>query len=633
MEMVWWNILTILIITQFSSCSDVLVPPCPSEIYCHGPLLHTVQMAKIHEDSKTFVDMKLKYPPNETLVKFDEFMVENHNKPSKTQIEDFVLRTFESAGGEFQTWDPKDWISKPKFTEKIKDPQLQGFALELNKIWKKLGRKMKEEVKEHKDLYSIIWVPNPVIVPGGRFREFYYWDSYWIILGLLLSEMVATTKGMLENFLYMVDNYGLIPNGGRVYYLERSQPPLLIPMIKLYYDSTNDKQFLKDNIRIMEKEFNYWLTNHSVQVNLGGRNYTLAHYGDRSHGPRPESYSEDVMSATYLNEAEKESFYSELKAAAESGWDFSSRWFISNGTNAGNLTNIMTRSIIPVDLNAIMYWNAKLLGDYNKILGDSDKAEYYYHISKEWMEAVTAVLWHEEIGSWLDYDMFNNVKRDYFYPSNIAPLWTGCYNTTETEKITRLVIKYLHNKHIMNNPGGIPTTMAHTGEQWDYPNAWPPLQHMMVMALNNTGDKTAQRLAFEIAQKWVRSNFKAYKATSAMLEKYDATIIGSSGGGGEYAVQEGFGWTNGVMMDLLDKYSDSIFMEDPNVDKPTTNQGAVMSSSSSVNTVLLAVLVSLAAGFIGIMIYRKRMSQLRSSKQIPRPKVRYTELRSMKERR
>ncbi|XP_044766321.1 trehalase-like isoform X2 [Coccinella septempunctata] len=632
MKMVFWKYLMVVFVFELVSSSDVLVPPCSSEIYCHGPLLHTVQMARIYEDSKTFVDMKMKYPPNETLVRFDEFMVEYHNKPTRNQVEDFVARTFESAGREFEAWVPKDWVEKPKFASKIKDVELQGFALELNKIWKKLGRKMKDEVKKNKDLYSIIWVPNPVIVPGGRFREFYYWDSYWIMLGLLLSEMVDTTRGMLENFLYMVDHYGHIPNGGRIYYLERSQPPLLIPMIKLYYDFTNDEQFLKNNIRIMEKEFEYWMTNHSVEINVDGKNYTLAHYGDRSHGPRPESYSEDVKSASNFNEAKKESFYSELKAAAESGWDFSSRWFITNGTNAGNLTNIKTRSIIPVDLNAILYWNAKLLGDFNKILGDEEKAEHYYQIGKVWLEAVTAVLWHEEVGSWLDYDMINNLKRDYFYPSNIAPLWTGCYNTTETDKITKLVIKYLHNKHIMNNPGGIPTTMAHTGEQWDYPNAWPPLQHMMVMALNNTGDKTAQRLAFEIAEKWIRSNYKSFRSTSAMLEKYDATIAGSSGGGGEYAVQEGFGWTNGVIMDLLDKYSDTIFMNDPNAEMQT-NKGELLATSSSVNAVLLAVLVTLAAGFIGIMIYRKRMSQLRSSPPIPRPRVRYTELRSMKERR
>ncbi|KAL3289895.1 hypothetical protein HHI36_023284 [Cryptolaemus montrouzieri] len=599
MNIILWYVYMVYIFSKFVSSSEILVPPCSSEIYCHGPLLHTIQMAKIHEDSKTFVDMKMRYSPNETLYKFDEFMSEYLNKPNKAQVEDFVLRNFEPAGQEFEFWEPQDWTEKPKFAEKIRDSELREFALELNQIWKKLGRKMKREVKDHNDLYSIIWVPNPVIVPGGRFREFYYWDSYWIVMGLLLSEMVETTKGMLQNFLYMVDHYGHIPNGGRVYYLERSQPPLLIPMIKLYYDFTNDVKFLSDNLKTMESEFDYWLTNHSVTINMDGRNYTLAHYGDKSQGPRPESYSEDVSGAIHLNDEKKEAFYSELKAAAESGWDFSSRWFILNGTHNGNLTHIKTRSIIPVDLNAFLYWNAMLLGDFNKVLNNEERSKYYYEIAKEWMDAVTAVLWHDEVGAWLDYDMSNNVKRDYFYPTNIVPLWTGCYNSTQTEKITRLVMKYLHNKHIMNNPGGIPTTMKHTGEQWDYPNAWPPLQHMMVVSLNGTGDKAAQRLAYEIAQKWIRSNYKAFKTTSAMMEKYDATVVGASGSGGEYLVQEGFGWTNGVIMDLLDKYADSIYMEEPAPLTVQASQSNTISASGSVTTALIALLVSSTAGFIG----------------------------------
>nr|QWX20096.1 trehalase 2 [Henosepilachna vigintioctopunctata] len=588
----------VLNFVNFAVSSDVN-PPCFSEIYCHGRLLHTIQMARIYEDSKTFVDMKLKNPPNETLINFDKFMVEHNDAPNKSAVKNFVLENFDHVAQEFRMWDPPDFVEEPKFVEKIVDPDFREFASHLNSIWKTLGRKIKDEVKEHNYLYSIIWVPQPAIVPGGRFREFYYWDSYWIILGLLLSEMTETTKGMLENFFYMVENCGHIPNGGRIYYLARSQPPFLMPMVKLYYDATKDVKFLRDNIRTMEKEFEYWMTNHNVTVTLDGNNYTLARYGDRSQGPRPESYSEDFSGAIHLSPSKKEEFYSELKAAAESGWDFSSRWFITNGTDNGNLTNIKTRSIIPVDLNAMLYWNAQILGDFNKLLNNKEKAEFYYEKAKELMDAVTAVFWHEEVGVWLDYDISNNMKRDYFYPTNLSPFLAGCYNKTESSKITKLVMKYLHNKHIMNYPGGIPTTMKHTGEQWDYPNAWPPLQYMMIAALDNTGDKAAQRLAFEIAQKWVRSNYKAFKATSAMLEKYDASVFGAPGSGGEYQVQEGFGWTNGLVMYLLDKYSDVMFVEDPSPLSVSEAQHNIASSSSSVTTVLIALLVSLTAGFIG----------------------------------
>lgn len=297
-------------------------------------------MAKIYEDSKTFVDMKMKFPPNVTMEKFVAFMNSTNNNPDKIQVQTFVNETFDKAGQEFEEWIPKDWTEHPKFIDNINDEELRNWMSNLNNIWKDLGRQMKKSVQAEQELYSIIWVPNPVIVPGGRFREFYYWDSYWIVQGLLHSEMTTTVKGMLENFLYIVETYGHIPNGGRVYYIERSQPPLLIPMVKLYADHTGDKTFIEQHIKIMETEFHYWIENHSKEIEVDGKTYKLAAYGDMSYGPRPESYSEDIESAALFHEQEKkEAFYSELKAAAESGWDFSSRWFILNGTNKGKFSS------------------------------------------------------------------------------------------------------------------------------------------------------------------------------------------------------------------------------------------------------------------------------------------------------
>lgn len=185
----------------------------------------------------------------------------------------------------------------------------------------------------------------------------------------------------------------------------------------------------------------------------------------------------------------------------------------------GNLTNLKTRFIIPVDLNALVYWNAKILSDFYRELNVSDKALKYENIANKWIEAVTAVLWHEEVGAWLDYDMLNEIKRDYFYPTNISPLWTGCYDPKKTDDFVSRTLKYLEKTQIMNNLGGIPTTLEHSGEQWDYPNAWPPLQYIMVMSLDNSGDNWAQDLAFEIAERWMRSNYKAYNETNAMYEK------------------------------------------------------------------------------------------------------------------
>lgn len=173
-----------------------------SEIYCHGSLLEVVQMAQIYADSKTFVDMKLKAKPEETLEKFKEFQNRTNFNPTKEQIKEFVEANFEEPGQEFEDWKPDDWHEQPKFLAGIKDPKYKAFAGSLNELWLLLGRKMKDTVKEHEDLYSIIYVPHPVIVPGGRFREFYYWDSYWIVKGLLLSEM--TKVGVIALYYCLI---------------------------------------------------------------------------------------------------------------------------------------------------------------------------------------------------------------------------------------------------------------------------------------------------------------------------------------------------------------------------------------------------------------------------------------------
>lgn len=216
-----------------------------------------------------------------------------------------------------------------------------------------------------------------MIVPGGRFREFYYWDSYWIVQGLLHCDMQATAKGMLKNFLAIVQRFGFIPNGGRIYYSMRSQPPLLPAMVKIYVDATNDTQFVEEAVHVLEDEFNFWLTYHAVSVN----GHTLIRYGDRSYGPRPESYREDIQTAeSFQTEEEKQAHYAELKAAAESGMDFSSRWFMNpddDWSNKGTLKNLKTRSIVPVELNAILYWNANIIADFHRQLGNTAKVSEY----------------------------------------------------------------------------------------------------------------------------------------------------------------------------------------------------------------------------------------------------------------
>ncbi|CAB3258666.1 unnamed protein product [Arctia plantaginis] len=629
--------LIVLLVAAVGADRSQLPPTCDSLIYCHGPLLDTVQMAGLYNDSKTFVDMKLKLPPNVTMENFKQMMERTGSQPTKADIQEFVIQNFDPEGSEFEEWTPPDWKDNPAFLHKIKDPVLHQWASDLNRLWLQLGRKMKDEVKENQNLYSIIYVDHPVIVPGGRFREFYYWDSYWIIKGLLLSEMRSTAKGMVSNLLQIVDRIGFIPNGGRIYYSMRSQPPLLIPMVQLILDDMDDEAFLRQHIHTMDREFDYWMTNHSVEVNHNGNKYMMSRYYDMSQGPRPESYKEDIDCAKHFDTDKREELYAELKAAAESGWDFSSRWFSLNGTNKGNLTNLKTRSIVPVDLNAIMCWNARLLRDFHTRLGNIDKAEYYRNMHARFMEAIDQVLWHEDVGAWLDYSLESGRPRDYFYPSNLSPLWTGCYNMATKDSYINRVINYLDKVKVDIFDGGIPTTFEHSGEQWDYPNAWPPLQYIVVTGLANTGHPEAMRYASEIATKWVRSNFEVWKQKTAMLEKYDATRFGGFGGGGEYVVQTGFGWTNGVIMAMLNRYGDDLSVTDAFGAGGDENNGAVYGAhvgASGVATAFLVVLASLAAGTLGLMVYKRHKDYVRIGagedyKLLSRKP--YTELRSFNE--
>ncbi|KAL0268857.1 UNVERIFIED_CONTAM: hypothetical protein PYX00_010664 [Menopon gallinae] len=546
-----------------------IVPPTNSDIYCHGKLLHTIQMAQLYNDSKTFVDKKLKYKPEFTLAKFDNLMEETEDKPTRKQLQDFVNDYFED-GNELEAWIPPDWMPHPKFVDNIKDPNYRKWALELNNLWTNLTRKMRIDVKNNPDQYSIVYVPNGLVIPGGRFTEFYYWDTYWIIRGLLLSEMYETVRGILLNFLSMVSQYGFVPNGGRVYYLERSQPPLLTPMVLSYYEATNDIDFLQSNIDLLEKEFYFWVDKRTVDVVKNGKTYKLARYFAPSRGPRPESYSEDYNSAAFLStQLEKEDLYIDLKSAAESGWDFSSRWFISNKTNQGNKSSIHTRYIIPVDLNAFVYWNAKILSQFYTILKNEEKAVQYRKISEEWLQAVTDVLYHPDLGIWLDYDLRNDIRREYFYPSNLAPLWTECYDKSKVKEVASGVVKYLDDFNLLVNfMGGLPSSLEMTGEQWDRPNAWPPLQMMVIKGLNQMNEPQASQKAKQLATNWVYSNFKGFHDSQEMFEKYDAENPGRYGGGGEYIVQAGFGWTNGVIMELLHTYGSELKCTDVEICDP-----------------------------------------------------------------
>ncbi|XP_033968889.1 trehalase [Trematomus bernacchii] len=540
-------------VALYACVNAALPPPCDSEIYCTGPILHQVQTAKLFDDDKYFVDMKLRETPDVVLSAFHNLSNESpNNTVPPAKLQEFLSNYFEKPGTEFESWTPPDWHTKPKFLGGIADQQLRNWAAKIHNLWKSLGRKIRTGVKDHPELYSQIYTPHPVVVPGGRFRELYYWDSYWVINGLLLSEMTDTAHGMIQNFLYLVNRYGFIPNGGRIYYERRSQPPFLTLMVESYYRATMDKEFLRAALPALEQEYRFWMQNRSVAVTLNGAEHVLNRYHVQVGSPRPESYTDDLELAEGLTEDRKEQLWMELKAGAESGWDFTSRWYVDrDGHNNGTLGDTRTSQILPTDLNALLCLTEKTLASFHRILGDGDSAAQYDQAAARRLEAIESLLWDAERGAWFDFNLVTHSKHFEFYPSNLAPVWAQCYSGPE---MGEKAVQYLKSSGALQFPNGVPTSLRESGQQWDYPNAWPPLQHMLIEGLSKLPSEDAKQLAFDLAQRWIKTNWLAYMKYEAMFEKYDVNGDGKPGGGGEYEVQLGFGWTNGVALQLLDQY-------------------------------------------------------------------------------
>lgn len=360
---------------------------CNSSIYCTGELLHSVQLAKIFPDSKTFVDLKLLNSEEEIFSCFIRLMAITDNNPTRDQLMAFLDQHFEEKE-ELLYWHPPDYQSHPPVLNKIKNLNILLFAKDIISMWPTLGRKVSTDVAWNSEYYSFLYVPKGFIISGGRFKELYYWDSYWIVRGLIISNMMETAKGMIENFLHLVKRFGYVLHGSRIYYLGRSQPPLLTWMVYDYFAATGDIKWLKNIIPVVESELTYWLENNKLEMKVKGIEYKLLRYSSVSKvmGPRPESYYEDYMNAKKVPESMHEVFYTHIKSAAESGWDFSSRWVTHSGDMQFNPTDVTTSQILPVDLNSIFAGSLKKFGELKSKLKLSGTK--WYRLAKEWRYAI-----------------------------------------------------------------------------------------------------------------------------------------------------------------------------------------------------------------------------------------------------
>ena len=533
-------------------------------VLCSGELFEMVQLYNIFNNSKYFVDMKLLNDSEVVLKEFKQLKRKNKGNIKPKVLESFILKYFDVPGNDLVALKPLDWKRIPRFIDAVDDKSLRDWLLELNKLWKEFARKTPEDVKNNPLRYSQIYLPHGFIVPGGMFREMYFWDTYWIVDGLLLCGMKETVKGILENFLYLVDTIGYVPNASRKYYIGRSQVPLLLPMVDLYVKAIGNYSFVEKHFPLLEKEYDYWNNYSRVNFTHENVNYALFTYRDNATGPRPEGYYDDYNILQNMTKARAGQFSADIRAACASGWDFSSRWFINENGRSDNFMDLKTHDVVPVDLNSIMGYNAHLLSVYSRKLGMYTKEARYASEASMMNHTISRLFWNDQKGFWFDFSLRKRgLVDDTFYGSGFVPLFTRSYGKERDPKyIVDKVLQYMKDVNLTKFPGGMPASLYNSSQQWDYPLGWAPLQYFAVMGLRDaaTFNKSAEVLAHKLASKWVLNTYYTYinNTPHRMMEKYNVTTIGVAGNGGFYPNQSGFGWTNAVVMRFLALYPESI---------------------------------------------------------------------------
>jgi alpha,alpha-trehalase len=499
----------------------------PSQLY--GQLFEDVQMQRAFPDSKTFVDATAKDAPG--------IIVQRYQK--ETQEPGFDLAAFVARNFTVQRPNDSGYHSIPG----------QDVCSHIDSLWSVLARKPDRADPRS----SLLPLPYPYVVPGGRFNEIYYWDSYFTMLGLEESGRHDMALNMVRNFVSLITRYGHVPNGNRTYYLSRSQPPFFAAMVELIADEAGDRRAVySEFLGALSEEYAFWMEGadalapgsaHRRVVRLDDGTLLNRYWDDRDV-PREESYREDVETAKASGRPPEE-VYRNLRAAAESGWDFSSRWLEDGKT----LSTIRTTDLVPVDLNSLMVQLETTLARAYAAVRKPEKAAELNARAELRAGAVRRYLWNPDKGAFTDYLWREEKPSDMLTAATLAPLFFGFATKAQAERVADVVRTTLLER------GGLATSTVSTGQQWDAPNAWAPLQWIAIEGLNDYGEMA---LAETIAQRWMLKVITAYRATGKLMEKYNVEDTSLVTGGGEYPTQDGFGWTNGVLRKLLVLYPKAV---------------------------------------------------------------------------
>ena len=488
-------------------------------------LFVAVQTLKIYPDGKEFVDAVPKTVPADILAQYHAM-----NPQSAAALKDFVEAHF---------------TLPTEVASEIASADAVPIDSHIDKLWTELTR----STPAAPSYSSALALPEPYVVPGGRFREIYYWDSYFTMLGLAESGRHDLIEGMVRDFAFLIDTYGHVPNGARTYYLSRSQPPFFFEMVGLWSADNPARGYAK-YLPQLKREYEFWMQGESMlrpghahrRVVALPNGAILNRYWDDLDTPRDESYAQDVTLARASNRAAKRVFR-DIRAAAESGWDFGSRWF----EDPTNPTSIDTTDIVPADLNSLMFGLENAIRSGCERESDAKCAREFSKRAAARRAAVDRYLWDPSLGAYLDYRWTQRARIAGVSAATLYPLFVSLASADQAAQVANTIARELLKS------GGIVTTPLDTGQQWDSPNGWAPLQWIAISGLRQYSKNS---LAEIVACRWMVNVAAVYRQSGKLVEKYDVVRTDGSGGGGEYPTQDGFGWTNGVARKLETLYPD-----------------------------------------------------------------------------
>ncbi|MGI6242618.1 MAG: trehalase family glycosidase [Prevotella sp.] len=503
------------------TCTDTTYPYVrPTHLY--GRLLKEVMdidslfgQNRLFTESKTFVDVIPRRNVNDILADWCRYY--------GNDMEEFLKTNFIIP----ESYEKKDMERHKNIDAYIKD------------MWKFLTRPA--DSVEHS---TRIIMKHPYFVPGGRFREMYYWDSYFSIIGMLCDNEHELVVDMLDNFADCIRQLGFIPNGMRTYYLGRSQPPFFAYMISdaaRYYGDSIIVRYLPELV----SEHQFWmLGSDSLNITRKSCQHTvimpdgeiLNRYYDRYDTPREEAWRNDLdterkLKAVHPN-INASQLFRDLRAGAESGFDFCSRWM----ADGHNLYTIRTTDIVPVDLNSLMYHLESTIAKGYSLKGEKRAAAQWTLKAKTRAKAIRKYFWSTKEGWYCDYVLSSNTLSPYLSLAGMYPLYAGVATKGQAKATEKTFVK------TFLKAGGALTTPYETGEQWDAPNGWAPLEWISYKGLLNYGLKPT---ATKLRDRWMATCQKMFEKTGTLKEKYNVMTQGDTSGG-EYVNQIGFGWTNGV---------------------------------------------------------------------------------------